>query len=338
MAKLLTGPELAKAIREAYRERREAHLAIAFIGNGAGAYLARKESLDGVEIVCNLAMGGTNPEAVRALMERGARVYAHDTLHAKCGVVGDALAFVGSSNLSANGLGLEGGDQERWAELNAVFRGKGKRKEVRTRFDAFRRDAGYLAERPELLDAAEAAWRERQEALQALRGRPARHKTLWDAMLEDPEWFADGCYVAVYPTLGEDEERAFDKGVEEMDAALDGDYEYYWDWEGLPEDGRMIDFRKPPRGRLGFDGYCRRTPDLRDRDRRIDGALFHPARPMESFLGYPRLRGTALHNFTRTLGAYMREQKIDVSEEGRPIPLADLARYAAGRAAASPPG
>ena len=331
MAELLTGPKLRKKICEAFQAEGRARLAIAFWGAGAGDMFG-EGSLEDVEIVCNLAMGGTNPDEIEGLMRRGAKVFAHDRLHAKFGVIGDNLAFLGSSNASANGLGVEGREQEGWAELNAAFGSKAKRDELNERFDAIRSKAVSLQDQPALLEAARVAWREGREIVERMRTRPARGRSLWDAMLENPEWFEGRAdVIAVYSPLTEEEEEIWDAAMDELAQTHGDDISYYWDWKGLPPEGLIIDFYKPSRGKLGFDGYYQRSPSRKDA--KVGKNTFNSVVALSSFHEYPRLVGNALNEFRKCLTTYMRENGVGVSDpnEGELIPVGEFAHYAADR-------
>ena len=331
MAELLTGPELRERIRKALLDKGSARLAIAFWGAGAGDMFG-EGSLEDVEIVCNLAMGGTNPDEIERLMRLGAKVFAHDRLHAKFGVIGDSLAFLGSSNASTNGLGVEGREHDGWAELNAAFGSKAKREELNERFDAIRSKAVSLQDQSALLEAARVAWRERREIAERMRTRPARRRSLWDAMVENPLWFEGRAdVIAIYSLLTGEEERIWDAAMEKLSELHGDEIDYYWDWEDLPADGLIIDVYKPSRGQIGFTGYYRRSPDFLDVP--IGDNTFNPVAPLPSFHGYPLLAGRASAEFRKCLTAYMREKGIDVSDpnEGKLIPVSEFAHYAADR-------
>jgi phosphatidylserine/phosphatidylglycerophosphate/cardiolipin synthase-like enzyme len=62
-------------------------------------------------------MGGTNPAEIRALMNAGVHVSQSDILHAKVYLF-DNQVIIGSSNASANGLSLQGGETSGWIEAN----------------------------------------------------------------------------------------------------------------------------------------------------------------------------------------------------------------------------
>ncbi|CUH99630.1 phospholipase D family protein [Leisingera aquaemixtae] len=329
MSNFIDGPGLQAKVLGAFKRKPSAKLAIAFWGNGA-LKLFGDQPLSGVEVICNLKMGGTNPNVVRDLLGRGAQVFALDRLHAKFGVVGNQLGFVGSSNASVNGLGLQGMDQSGWEELNVTFKSKTKKNELAGKFDELRLMSQNLRDRPDLIDEALKVWNERQHNLEMMQSRPARHKTLWDALLEEPDWFEDKpAYIAIYPSMTKNEKSAYFAKEQETNELLNEDLTFYWGWDNLPSDGMLIDFRKPHAGSLVFEGYCQRTGEFPDY--KLDGEPFQAARKLDSFLGYSPLAAEARKSFAKCLLEFAKSKELDVSE-GVVIKLSEFARYAAGSA------
>ncbi len=105
------------------RRSRRCDFAVAFWGLGAGASLGllgggvRPKGAK-TRVICNLRLGGTNPDEIRALLGADIAVKHSDVLHAKVYRFDDK-AVVGSANASANGLGREG-LAAWWNEVGAV--------------------------------------------------------------------------------------------------------------------------------------------------------------------------------------------------------------------------
>jgi hypothetical protein len=110
----LAGAELSKAIGQILGEN-GCRCAVAFWGTGARELLSPENHA--ARLVCNLKSGGTNPHEI----ERFPRniVKQHETLHAKV-YIGQSRAIVCSANVSANGLGREGGEQAHWSEAGIL--------------------------------------------------------------------------------------------------------------------------------------------------------------------------------------------------------------------------
>ncbi len=94
-------------------------IAVAFWGQGAETLLSNPRVR--FRVVCNMRMGGTNPQVIRRLAEmNNVEVMQLDTLHAKV-VAADGGAIVSSANFSSNGLGLEGAVSAAWLEAGVFI-------------------------------------------------------------------------------------------------------------------------------------------------------------------------------------------------------------------------
>ncbi|MBV5346794.1 phospholipase D family protein, partial [bacterium] len=103
---LLLENKLSKAIKDLLLTETKLRIAVAFIGDGACNLINQRA--DDVKIVCNLSMGGTNPNEIKEFIRRfGKKNVKHiDNLHAKL-YIGTEYAIVGSANMSSNGLGTQ---------------------------------------------------------------------------------------------------------------------------------------------------------------------------------------------------------------------------------------
>jgi hypothetical protein len=106
MRLLTSAREMRAAIRHVLApERRQRVVAVAFIGSDALRFLPNPR---GIEIYCWPKAGGTNPYAVKQLLQAGAIVKFVEHLHMKLYSSADGGAVIGSANLTDNALG-EGG-------------------------------------------------------------------------------------------------------------------------------------------------------------------------------------------------------------------------------------
>lgn len=119
----LFGSALTLATRKVV-EGNNVRIAVAFWGvdgpNRIGLKTAKRTDW---KVVCNLTMGGTNPSVIRNMENPGKgktnRIRHSPSLHAKV-FLGETSAIVGSNNVSANGLGLEGDEQAGWSEAGVL--------------------------------------------------------------------------------------------------------------------------------------------------------------------------------------------------------------------------
>ena len=260
MARVVRGPRLLETLRVAIADGGPVRLAVAFWGAGAVEALGLEGRRD-VEVICNLAMGGTNPDEIERLLAAGARVHVLDTLHAKMGVAG-GIGFVGSSNVSANGLGLQGAEVARWDELNTVFRSERALDRLRREFEGLRGRAGEALRPGDLrLEAARVRWRRRRLLVSDEHAYPGREQTLLKAMKEDHEWFRDRrAYLALHIQMTAEEEKEFMENAERIKAQHGEHYECYWGWPDLPNDAHLLSVEMTPRGTAKLEGlYLRHS-------------------------------------------------------------------------------
>ena len=275
---LFTGPELSERLAKEIQKSNKARLAVAFWGSGA---TERLNISKGAKIICNLTSGGTNPHEVRALIKAGAEVRQNNMLHAKIGWVDDLFSFVGSSNMSANGLGDEADAVAGWEESNVGF--EGAEPSVKARFKALWKDATDISE--ECLKQAENAWRHRQRANQVTGGTANRADSLIEALITKPEHFmAHNTHVVIYETPTQDEQEIIDAATDEATGMYGDAFEVYWDWEELPTDAILLSFRIPASGQVAFEGVYKRDPNFVDFLK--DGESFQVSYLLENLAGH----------------------------------------------------
>jgi hypothetical protein len=134
----------------------ELELAVAFWGKGAEKLIKPRRGPK-PKIICNLTMGGTNPEVIRTLMQK-AEVRQNDHLHAKVYISSNG-ALVASANASDNGVGLDNDGLAQWYEAGAELSDTGQ---ARTWFNEMW-ERSWDVEDHHLHSAME-AWRRRAEA------------------------------------------------------------------------------------------------------------------------------------------------------------------------------
>ena len=281
MPNFADGTQLLEQIRAEYLRKRCADLAVAFWGMGALENLGLQDGT-GVRIVCNLMSGGTNPNEIRALRRIGADVRQLNDLHAKIGVVGD-MSFVGSSNMSANGLGTEG-NAALWREANVVY--GNVRPEIVRMFETFWDAATKIDEAD--LESAAAAWARRQHGNAAVAAR-RRGRSLVDVLRTAPaELDALNVRMVVYDTVTDAGELAVLDNAERNARNQYGQaFGVYWDWDSMTTDAAtayLVDYDWPARGVIARGMlYRRNARDFPDFEQ--DGETFHVAYEIDSIEG-----------------------------------------------------
>lgn len=281
MPNFVDGIQLLDQLRAEYLRTRRANLAVAFWGVNALENLGIQDG-KGVRIVCNLMSGGTNPNEIHALRGIGADVRQLNDLHAKIGVVGD-MSFVGSSNMSANGLGLEG-NPALWREANVVY--GNARPEIVGMFKTFWDAATEINEAD--LEAAAEAWNTRQQGNATIAARRGG-RSLVDVLRTAPrELDALNVRMVVYDTVTDAEElTVLDNAEESARDRYGQSFGVYWDWESMTTDAAtayLVDYDWPARGRIARGTlYRRNAGDFPDFEQ--DGEAFHVAYEIDNIEG-----------------------------------------------------
>lgn len=227
MPDFVNGPELTGRLRAVLHDAREARLAVAFWGRGAADALGIEKGTGvRLRIVCNLLSGSTNPAEIRTLRSLGAEVRQLNDLHAKLGVIDD-LSFLGSSNMSTNGLGEEGVGAN-WREANVVY--DKARPEISRMFDDFWKRAEEISEAD--LDVAAAAWALRRRGNAVVAARQG-NRSLVEVLRTAPMLLdALNVRMVVHEIENDDVEREILDNADRNARQRYGDaFRVYWDWD-----------------------------------------------------------------------------------------------------------
>jgi len=219
-------------------------VAVAFLGECADLLIAPK----GVaRVLCNLESGATNPAVVRELQKHsGIEVRTLADLHAKV-ILADHAAIVGSANLSANGLGFEGGEAARWVEAGTLVTEQSELPKIRAWFADLWSRATEIG--PDQLAIAEAAW-SRRRGTRPLRHSASARSGLFARLMEDHQLAKDRpLYLVAYRDhMSKEATNAFERWRDKQGFGADRTMECYENWDELPDDAYLIDIYCGPRG------------------------------------------------------------------------------------------
>lgn len=212
---LLREFELGPAFRKAVRKGGQINIAVPFWGTGAIKTLGLSKD-DSVRIICNLYHPGCNPDVIADLIDLGLDVRMHRRLHAKVYAT-PHVAFVGSSNVSSNGLTAEGREASGWIEANVMNDEPSFVRDVNALFDTLWRDRTNTKR---ISPADIAAAKKAREALPAMLIDLPPRTSLFDAVRAKPEAFSS-VYVAAYSEDMSPKAREKFKKVKQETAAPD---------------------------------------------------------------------------------------------------------------------
>jgi len=190
---LVHDDKYSKAMSELLSDAQDVSMAVAFWGAGSETIFKNYKGKP-PRIICNLALGGTNPKAIRELKKKwkGAEIRQLDNLHAKLVLTGSGM-IVGSANISSNGLGLEDGETAGFRELGIVSKDAKQLEAAHTWFAKLWKASDEIEE-SHLIDA-QRAWEERRSA----RPWKTRSRSLLD--MPSSEFQQREIYFVIYRNL-----------------------------------------------------------------------------------------------------------------------------------------
>lgn len=197
MIKFLAGADLSEAIRTVCAGQ-DVRCAVAFWGRGSESLFKERNSQ--LRILCDITLGGTSPEALRALGAPENESLRHVRgLHAKV-YLSEKGAVIGSANASQNGVGFT-----KLATLteSGVF--------ISTESDEYKKAERWIgglmvASEPideDALDLAKRSFRPTRPVI----GRKIREGSLLDLVAASPDRFSDVSFVFASSASTSDDRR-----------------------------------------------------------------------------------------------------------------------------------
>lgn len=264
MFELIREDQVAAKFRKLTRQGDAIVIAVPFWGKGATRLLGLKHKMP-LRIVCNLDHPGCNPDAIEEIRKLGIKIRTHPRLHAKIYAT-EHGAIVGSSNVSSNGLCVEGTAARGWIEANTFSSDPNFAAQVLSLFE--QEIWGSDEARPVKKADIDEARRKRALVPPFLLGSSTSPRTLLAACRQNPEAFAS-VYVAAYTEglsfEGARKLKAVQSGASPANTKLGvADFKNAWGYEieGIPEDAWLIDLNCKTQGKERVQG-CSRATGLR---------------------------------------------------------------------------
>jgi hypothetical protein len=277
----LDGPAAQKRLVSLINQSSAMRIAVAFWGQPAPETLGLLASQKAPQIVCNLKMGGTNPDAIMALQDAGVNVLQSDQLHAKVYLF-DTEAIVGSSNASANGLSLQDDEIGGWHEANISVSETSALAAISDWFDKLPK----RKIKPSDLVAAKELWSRRRRV--GLVKIPPSKSTLIDDLRNYPKLFRGRrLFVCTYSEdLSSEGEKALKFARKEANSEDSENIEGY-EWPDMPVFADLLCFWKEG-DRFTCDGIVH-SPETRHEIAKF-GTKLQVCHKIKAIAGYPRNR------------------------------------------------
>lgn len=251
----LTSSDYQQAVTALAAEEEELLAAVAFWGKGADALICPRVG-QRARLICNLDSGATNPEVVKILRNKpGVTIRQSDRLHAKV-IAGAKKALIGSANLSANGLNLEGSEQSWWDEAGLLTEEPGQIASIHQWFAGQWEAARDISDKD--LQLAQQRWSQRRSGRTASAPLTALER-LRPTDIEDRK-----IYLVIYnEAMSEDGEKAFQQEQKKRTCQPQTDVTVlpplYEGWPDLPTDALLIDLYYDEGKKMECAGIFTRT-------------------------------------------------------------------------------
>jgi hypothetical protein len=267
--KFITEIDNSKEIENLFQSEKTIKCAVAFWGEAAWNLLKNSKSV--IKIICNLESGATNPYVIAKLLDKpNIKIKSHPKLHSKIFLVPQEKAIVGSSNVSANGLGYEDEEVFGWVEASILI----ERENILILEDI---DNWFEKKWEQLDDVNQAALDEALEKWTIIRNkRPPitnNNNSLLTELKVNPNAFKHrNIYFAIYRNKGTKEgESKFNEVKNELNTPEQ--IGYLENWNNLPEDSLHIGLYYGPRSGFEFDGIWKMpSPKIVEKFIHKDGA------------------------------------------------------------------
>jgi hypothetical protein len=215
-----------------------------------------------IRIVCNLTMGGTNPDPIIKLRAtKNIEIRQFNELHAKV-IAGKTIALIGSANFSTNGLNLECEEGNGWEEAGLITKDTIEINKIQAWFNELWNKSKSITDND--IETAEKIWKSRRKH----RKQKGSGGPLLDCPLTDLK--DRPIYLAIWRVNASEsadvEFESIKESVSQAETAPSLDQlDFFEDWGELPEDASLISVYYGPKGKIEVEYSCRRIPGL-DRD------------------------------------------------------------------------
>lgn len=245
--KLLTSENYFSEVSVLFDNEEELDLAVAFWGYDAFELFENSKNKK-IRLLCNFQSGACNPCLISKLVELPhVQLKSDSRLHAKLAVQ-DSLAIIGSANFSANGLSLEGAEQNSWHELGLKVSKSEIIEQSRAWFETMWINAQLISDSD--IKKQMENWKVRRS------NRPLTKtgQSLIEASLSDGVQLLDrNIFFAVYREYASEEANAEFENMTKESNVIGGTQSFYEDWPELQDNAYLISLYIGPRGGLQFD-------------------------------------------------------------------------------------
>ncbi|MCO7261448.1 phospholipase D-like domain-containing protein [Dickeya zeae] len=242
-----------KQIKTFFKQDTPLSIAVAFLGGGTEPLFDSIKHQSAARIICNFDSGATNPYLVEQLKRKGFDIRNQPRLHAKVLLSNNSM-IIGSANLSANGLSLEGKEElTGWEEAGMLIDKPEQIADASRWFELQWQQAKAIDD--SAIARQKQAWDQRRNHRPLITDTDTSHRSLLEAARTRPASFKDReIYLAVYSEGASKEAKsAFAALCRTTPDTLPDNIDFYEDWEDLPY-ACLISIRLEKRNVIDIEG------------------------------------------------------------------------------------
>lgn len=242
-------------VNKLFENNEDLDIAVAFLGYGSKILFDANRNKK-IRIICNFDSGACNPKLVEELRDYENICIKSDAyLHAKTLIQNHSL-IIGSANLSANGLSLEGAELTAWTEIGILLNDDKVISESKLWFEDLWNNSSLITDND--IKKQKQNWKKRRKTRPDIEIENSK-KSLIEAALSGEQLTDREIYFAIYYDFASMEaETAFEEiKFNEKPHDL---FDFYEDWLTLPDNANLISIHVGPRGGIEIDGLFE-TPE-----------------------------------------------------------------------------
>lgn len=235
-------------ISKLFRNDESLDIAVAFLGKDA-LHLFKLNPNKTIRVVCNFESGACNPKLVEKIMKySNVEIRSNHSLHAKV-LLQNGTMIIGSANLSANGLSLEGSELTAWKEAGLVIKDDCTIRDTKSWFDDLWIDSTLITLND--IDTQSVNWKKRRFTRPIKKSKESLIET---AMTGNENMKDREIYFSIYRDYASDDALLAYKKVQSENEQISDIIDFYEGWSELPDNAYLISIYLGPRGGVEVDG------------------------------------------------------------------------------------
>ncbi|MBP2858257.1 hypothetical protein J8657_11670 [Dickeya oryzae] len=243
-----------KQIETFFEQDTPLNIAVAFLGGGIEPLFDSIKHQSAARIICNFDSGATNPYLVEQLKRKGLDIRNQPRLHAKVLLSNNSM-IIGSANLSANGLSLEGKEElTGWEEAGMLIDKPEQIADASRWFELQWQQAKAIDD--STIARQKQAWEQRRNHRPLITDTDTSHRSLLEAARTHQASFKDReIYLAAYSEgASKEAKNAFAAFCHAEPNRLPKQTDFYEDWKDLPHDDFLISIRLKKPNSIKIEG------------------------------------------------------------------------------------